>query len=513
MEPGGINIQSFSAALEELLDRLRREIHLESRAGYSGCSDLDNYLLDINTFYYRSFLEHYLPLYEQRWREEVRDLLQLSQQQGVLETNVLSTLKRYTRLYNLLKTLLAGLSQFSQVAEQETFLIQQEVVRQGSELDTALTGLRHQLHSLHLFFEEAGTYLDDGELMGYLREYPGYGAALQGDFVNDHRLARVTSEIAYLIGILDKSDRTGPRYWGRVAEDMEKHIEHLKDALVNRDDREQARINPILIDELVLLKAALGDCYHDAALGSLIRRRLNGWHKVLQLQALPNRNLFSLRPDFILSLVHLVAEDVWEAARDVDSACQQLDQIIASFAGNPEASYQTLVQIREWLGFWSPFMRSMSTDEGFQQVPPLHALLHEVQTGILFVNNQMSLIDTLRHRWAYSLDQAEGLSHLASEQLGLLQQLKNDLERLLAPRNIARTWKDMGVRLLKLPLQKGQVFPQEYSHLLEQARIEIRTDASQPDLTILHEEGDLFLIKVLNSEQTEIPYMVITRKP
>jgi hypothetical protein len=518
VEPNGIDIQSYRLMLEELLDRLRQEVSLQSSMAWTG-PDLDQYLLEVNTFYYRSFQQHYLPRYELRWREEVRNLLQLSQQQEVLETNIISTLKRYTRLYNLLKTLLTSLAEFRRATDREACLIQEEITRQGVELHAALTGLQHQLHSLHRFLTEAGRYLNDDELMAFLREYPGYAVALCFKGTSsiepamiDHQLARLISEIAYLIGVIGNPDQTDQAYWARIAEDMGQHIEHLQDA-VRSGEPGRTWINPTFIDELILYKAALSECHNTADLGALIIRRLKGWHKVLQLRAAIHPELSGLRPDFIPCLIQLTAEDVQEAARDVDSACQQLDQIVASLSDNPEPSYRILVQVREWLGFWSPFLRSMSTEEDFQQVPPLNALLHEVRVGIVFLSNQMSLIETARHRSAYSQDKAERMRRLADEQLNYLGQLKNDLERLLAPRNVTRTWKDMGVRLLKLPLQKGRVFPEEYRHLLQQARIEVRTDANQPDFTILHEEGDLFLIQVLNSEQTEIPYLVITRQP
>lgn len=512
-----IDMQAYSLMLEELLNRLRQEIDNQSQGeAVQLVADMDRYLLHINSFYYQSFLEQYLPQYRQRWHEEVKELLMLSQQQQVLETNIMSTLKRYTRLHNLLKTLLASIKTFFHLNEQEASLVEQETLRQGTELLLALTDLQNQLQSLQAYLTAVSPYLQDAELMSYLREYPGYVEVFdlhqsppRGLAEFPRQLTQAISEISYLIGLLQSpimNDAPGRK---RVAEDMQKRIEQLQADDEGRDPI-SIWITRKFTRELSLYQSSLSAEPAAPENQALILGRLRGWHRVLQLLAGSPGSLYF---GSLLFLCHASADGLQESLRDVEFSIQQLDQVIISLQQTSGLSYQVLVQIREWLAFWAPFLRSMSTEEEVRRIPHLNAFLHQARVGIALLSNQLSMIETARRRSAYNQDQVERMRTLAEGQLIFLGQLKADLDRLLAPRNIARTWKDMGVRLIKLSLQKGQVFPPEYIHLLEQARWECRNDASLPDYTILHEEGDLFIIQVLNEEQIEFPFMILTRQP
>ena len=509
-----VDTQIYGQMLEDLLLRVRQEIDLQ--CSIAGLPDMDQYLLHINSFYYHSFIERYLPQYQQRWQQEVKELLMLAQQQEVLETNIMSTLKRYTRLHNLLKTLLTNVGAFFHHNQQEAQLIHEETMRQGRELFLAMTDLQHQLQSLQSYLAEISPYLQDTELMKYLDQYPSYGTFLNirrsapsGPAIIPHQFNQAASELTYLIGLMtsDVLEDTDGREM--IAREMQQRIEQLRAA--DGDDPLSIWISQTFTAELSLYRSALvaePDIYNSPA---VIINRLKGWHKIFHLLAvnrLPESTLSSL-----LFLCRIPADSLQESLRDVEFALQQLKQVITLLEHNPEPSYQVLVQIREWLAFWSPFLRSMSREAEVQQVPQLKGLLHQVTVGIAMLSNQFSMIETARRRSAYNQDQMERMRSLAESQLLFLEQLKADLDRLLAPRNIARTWKDMGVRLLKVPLQKGQVFPAEHLQLLQQARWEARPDAAQPDYTILHEEGDLFVIQVLNEEQIEIPYIILTRRP
>ncbi|MDD3272177.1 MAG: hypothetical protein PHR04_08800, partial [Syntrophomonadaceae bacterium] len=97
--------------------------------------------------------------------------------------------------------------------------------------------------------------------------------------------------------------------------------------------------------------------------------------------------------------------------------------------------------------------------------------------------------------------------------LNLLANIRADLERILAPRNISRAWKEVNVKVDRVPLQKGQVFPLDYLYLLDKHLVETRLcQDGQEDNLILHEEGDLFIIRVDELLEEEMPYLVIAQK-
>lgn len=517
MNADKLDTNAYGLMLEELLQRLKQEIdsHFDINTAPTD-SELDQYILKINSFYYEGFLKYYLPQFEQRWHAEARELLMLAQQQQVLETNIMSTLKRYTRLHNLLKTLLAGLTAFCQNTDYEMHLIQEEITRQGSELLSALSDLHHQLNSLKDFLTSLLPYLKDDELTQYIGDYPAYievfqlfGSSAAESAIGSHKLALAISELSYLINLAGNTAMADQKQRLKATEEMQRRIDLLKDE-VDSDDPFNSWISRHLASELSLYAAALSDSMASPDLQALILKRLQGWRKTLQVINSCGSKL--LQPDALYGLICLSAENAQEALRDIEFSIEQLHKIIAGLEANPEPSYKTLVQVREWLAFWGPFLRSMSGEEEMRRVPRLNSLLHQVKVGISFLSNQLSMIETSRRRSAYNQDYVGRMRDLAATQLGVLMQLKADLDRLLAPRNVSRTWKDMGVRLTKIPLQKGEVFPEEHIRLLTQAHWDARLDPEQADYTIVHEEGDLFIIQVLNEEQVEIPYMVLTRR-
>jgi hypothetical protein len=56
----------------------------------------------------------------------------------------------------------------------------------------------------------------------------------------------------------------------------------------------------------------------------------------------------------------------------------------------------------------------------------------------------------------------------------------------------------------------GNQFPEEFVNLLD--RYQVETRIAEQDRTILHAEGDLFIIKVDELSEEEIPYLIVGMK-
>jgi len=96
-------------------------------------------------------------------------------------------------------------------------------------------------------------------------------------------------------------------------------------------------------------------------------------------------------------------------------------------------------------------------------------------------------------------------------QMQLWDNILHDLERLFAPRNISRLWKGIAIKLNQIPLQDGQPIPHEYEYLIDKYHISTRL-SDKDDYTVLHQEGDLFIIQVEQLTVEEIPYLIVSRK-
>ncbi|HHV17162.1 MAG TPA: hypothetical protein GXX58_11450 [Gelria sp.] len=183
-----------------------------------------------------------------------------------------------------------------------------------------------------------------------------------------------------------------------------------------------------------------------------------------------------------------------------------------SEAGEPDFDYFG-TKIQEILQPAMSLLKNAVATEGIDCFPELLASLRhgELQLALLIAR-----IDLLNQRQEHHNEVLEHLStivNMLDNYLDLLSNIRGDLERILAPRNISRAWKEVNIRVDRVPLQKGQVFPQDYLYLLDKHLVETHLyQNGQEDNLILHEEGDIFIIRVDELLEEEVPYLVIAQK-
>ena len=93
--------------LEELLNKVRSAIAaaftIDTTIDDRDYEALDNYIYELNTYYYRSFHEHFFPYYQKTIATEVENLWHIKQDQDMIIQDLLANLKRYAKLYNQVK--------------------------------------------------------------------------------------------------------------------------------------------------------------------------------------------------------------------------------------------------------------------------------------------------------------------------------------------------------------------------------------------------------------------------
>jgi hypothetical protein len=100
-----------SAAYTQLLDTMLLEFNSKIEAmtrppiTASGLDSLDEYIHALNAFYYRSFKEHYFPQFINLMNSEISMLLNLRHQEDRLEQDIMTSMQRYVKLYNQVKTI------------------------------------------------------------------------------------------------------------------------------------------------------------------------------------------------------------------------------------------------------------------------------------------------------------------------------------------------------------------------------------------------------------------------
>ena len=103
-----INPDFFVNQWENYLRQLRIEVEnisLPASGLYKEINKLDQYLFEINKYYYNSFHETLFPIYRNTINEEVSAQLQLAHDEETLRHDLLTNLKRYAYLYNQVKNI------------------------------------------------------------------------------------------------------------------------------------------------------------------------------------------------------------------------------------------------------------------------------------------------------------------------------------------------------------------------------------------------------------------------
>lgn len=507
----------YNQILEELLDRLRDEVALLAKVGETADNpDLDQYLLDVNTYYYQSFHQQFIPQYLHSIQEEITRLMRISQQQDTLAANIMSTLKRYARLHNLLKSITLQMEAGAHRQSAEQVLYTSERYRQGVELGLTVMGLEISMQTLIRWLETARQWMMDQELMNYWREYPGFVSALlmMEEYSDDaamawHAMDRIQSELGYILFALQQT----PGESRELRSDIWQHLDLLK----NEHDPEAIKIfvGQKLLPELQVYMTAAETCQVSGVpVKEMVIQRIKGWQKVLQAGRDCQVGHQPLGLHVLPHLHHIQLTDLEELLRDVESSAQSLHATAAGLrAGEQDLAQDHLKQVREWLDFTIGFFRSISKEQEIKRVPELWGHVHQVRLGLSFLSNQVSMMETSWQRNTLYRDQASRTEIMLEDYRLHVSGVLSDLERLLAPRNVSRTWKDMGVHLERISMLPGELFPSEHLQLLNRFRVETDIREDVPENTILQAEGDIFIIQVMDAEEIEMPYLRVSLQP
>jgi hypothetical protein len=160
--------------------------------------------------------------------------------------------------------------------------------------------------------------------------------------------------------------------------------------------------------------------------------------------------------------------------------------------------------------FYSLFYK-FANNQNIKNSGLLYSSLTRVTTDLMLLEGKTELLSNKHDHGQIISSKYLALVNMLDSYLNLLANTRADLERLLAPRNLSRIWKDLNIRIERLPLEKGQVFPCDYQYILDKCAVETRI-TDDLNMTVLHEEGDIFIIHVDEIVEEEIPYIIVSMK-
>ena len=176
------NPDFFTAQLEQILSTLRREIERSIPSPtllQEENEELDNYIFELNSFYYRSFTERLFPFYHSSVQEEVSRLLKLSRQENMVKMDIMANIKRYAKLYNQVKSILSICKTSRENVDEDLLAISREQDQRVVELLYTLKQLENDFINLKALISRINTWLEDGELMFLIKTHPAAIPALQ----------------------------------------------------------------------------------------------------------------------------------------------------------------------------------------------------------------------------------------------------------------------------------------------------------------------------------------------
>ena len=526
-----MNLDFFQDKLESFLQRLFQEINTVSgaQAWKEGeLEKMENHLYEINSFYYRSFNEHFFPAYRSELKEELASLLKLKRQQDAIKRDIMANLQRYARLYNQVKSLNFSLQQ----AQENCLLALESIDEQEKE------------RGIELYYRLQKA----GDAISYVNELLYQIKQLEQDKEALAALNRESNSII-LINIL-KLDRDNPEELDYYYQWM-KNIHHWNNALLdlmeNQESlpRKTARFMARFSREYQELKERALPSFSfmepypaywhtqklelfDLHLTSLNNSEILRVVKALQLflsdtllfmtKALSsegeNKNI-GAGASAMMDYCHIKALNLnlKELEEQISKSWESFNHLIKEFPvrGEMDMAY-FLERSQEIISDSYPAISTAKSSLGFHQNTALASALYRAGLELYSLRAHIELLKEKQHYGEAIQQSYLQLAAVLSQHKEWITNFRADLERLLAPRNLSRSWKDISLRVEKINLQKGQEFPEEFLYLLDKYQIASRVSPEQPNL-ILEEEGDIFIFTVDDLQEEVIPFFVVSAGP
>ncbi|NLW91638.1 MAG: hypothetical protein GXY34_08575 [Syntrophomonadaceae bacterium] len=518
--------------LESLLERLFLEINSASAARVPDQGVLegwDRYLYEINTFYYRSFHDRFFPYYHASIGDLISNNLHLHHQQEALYQDILANLRRYAQLYNQVKKISSLLKQSREETNKELLVVIRDQDHHAVELLYTMKKMRDGLSSLQTFLHYLSELEQDKKLLDLLLGTIAFDHSvlnfITGLDLEDPEVSaacnRLLLHMEYQRKLLARMETKEADFQTIAESNLQEIIDKQKQLLSDKS------LKPVmkLYDEnlhrsislyIELLAQYIKVCDDDAA-------RKTAWDFCIWLEhslTLIDRILLYVpgQQGSILSFVHALPELAPEALTKLDLAVKKhIDRLESailnlSATSDPDFSYHSKT-IQGLLDETLPIITSALTTPAIMAITPLASRLHRVELDLLFARDQLLLLNEKHSHARRVQDKLLQIINMLDNYQNLLSNIKSDLERLLNPRNLARTWKDVKIKIDRIPLEVGQEFPQDHLDLLDRHKIETRIAPHiKKNHLVLLEEGDIFLIKVEDQTIEEIPYLVIAQK-
>lgn len=524
------DVRVYTNELYALLNLIKEEIQTHSHAlQVSGLEPetLEAYLLDLNTYYYQSFHDRFFPLYKSQLETEIMALYRISREETSLKQDIIRNLKRIALIYNRIKNG-SNLLKINRESINELLLISERGREQRTvELLYTLKDLESNLTS---FLNVLGSYqkcMTDRHLLNSLSEYPfqtAWHSLLRNWEPDNSRFSRdfkrLLINLQLMIRLLIKLQQSeDPCLAARhhILDELEK----LESGLANK------KSSPVLVNwykqhiqnqlsmhlNLLNLYVEKNERKRSMQAAKACENWLQALWYLLEKSAPSPENTEQVFFDLPL-IVQMNTSELQELSDLSNRTAQSLQDLIKNLNESAQPGFENF--------YTSSSLIMMEVQPAFKRIlaqgnipggTVLATRLMRLCMQFSLLEGQLDLLQAKEEHAVKLKQQYEIMLQNMDSYLQLLQDIKNELARALAPRNINRNFKDMDVRVEHIPIQPGELFPNHYLHLLDSSQITARESLEQEqEYMVTEEDGDIFIFKLDELYEELIPNICITRK-
>lgn len=488
---------------------------------------LDQYLLDLNTFYYQSFHHHFMPRYRQAFEDDLRRIHKLSRSEQSLQTDLINVLRFYIKVYNQ-----TGLTARQLKERRSEVNLRRLALQAGTETRTVdlLYLLKEHVEAWVRFANEvdvARSLKADKPLLATLERFPACSLAASlfrtGNFQDgkDKRdfnrllsqwqlglrlLARMQADynqnpakelMNSLVDELEKVDASwdsrkavpAVREWYKqnVQPGYHLYLETLRSYGGRMDPRRFSRMAAQFQD---WLQAWLNTLEYYTGL------QARGWDE--WLDRLPA--LISLDEDFCLELA-----DFGLRGR------RSLDELISSLAASQAGSYDSFSQSsRQILTEAGRYLHKLPGSPA-GSLSALRLTVQKLSSEVEMALRGIDLLDERENHAREAMVTYRDLQLALDTGIGILDSFSAQIEHMLDSRALKNRFEDMAPDIEHVAVRTGAMLPPGWAGLAEKGRIGTQVSEA-PQGLVLHAEGDIFVIRLGEQVYEEIPKIIVSRK-
>lgn len=521
------DIQVYYDELNNFLTEVGKEIQSHSQYLITDKLDQDSleaYLLDLNTYYYRSFHERFFPVYKSKMEADIRAIYRIKREESELHEDIISNLKRMAQVYNRVKSAARLLSTSRDSVQDLLNSLDRGQEQRIVELLYTLKDLDKSLSAFLNLLSKWQNFLEDHTLLDSLAQYPFHLAlnslllnweADNSKFVRDFKRLMINLQLAaQLLLKLQYSDDPCSIVRNSILDEFKKLEGNLAGKksspfLVNWY-KQHIQSQFLIYLELLELYAENNERKKCVQTAQTLGKWLQALLYLLEKASLSPQELGPLFFDLqSLALLPAQLNDISELIRKTSEMFQELIKELSA-ASNPGFEHFSTAA-KHIITEAYPQFRNLSKQGIIPAGTVLYNGLDSMCMQISLLDMQVDLLsDKEEHR-----DKLRRQYHLMllnmDSYLELLLEAKNELARALAPRNLSRNFKDIELRVEHIIVNQGEIFPAFYLSLLPEVK-DMDNDSGNQDYIVQEEDGDIFIFKLDDLYEELIPHIVLAKE-